>query len=242
MNRAVASPVLAALVTLGSSRSAAGDADAISQPPPTLLRALAFNELLGFASIDEMDGPRDPLHSPFPLAAPSHRFRLRILESSSHGGGRIGLLAFSDPAPPVTRAARGRVGRGDMVFVFEVADAEALQATLVSAGARVVERPQTFRSRRTDAAGHPWQGKVFHAFDPDGNLFELLQPARPPDRVARRAQELAESLRARSRASSASFRRPCARRLSAITRQAEACVARSSEAASALRPMTSACA
>ena len=68
-----------------------------------------------------------------------------------------------------------------MVFVFEVSDADALHATLLTAGARVVEQPQIFRSRRTDSAGRPWEGKVFHAFDPDGNLIELLQSAKPLD-------------------------------------------------------------
>jgi hypothetical protein len=44
---------------------------------------------------------------------------------------------------------------------------------------RVVEPPQVYRSRRTGPDGRPLEGRVFHAFDPDGYLVELLQAPGP---------------------------------------------------------------
>jgi catechol 2,3-dioxygenase-like lactoylglutathione lyase family enzyme len=174
---------LAALVlSIAAVRAAATDA------PPTLLRtalvvtdierSVAFYALLGYRPEDEMAGPRDPRKSPFPLAAPSKRSRLVILAGSA-GGGKIGLVSFDDPKPPIMRAARAKIGRGDIVFVFDVADASAMHAALTKAGARVIEAPHAFQSRLKDTQGRPYVGKVFHVFDPDGYLIELLQSARP---------------------------------------------------------------
>ncbi len=157
-------------------------------PSPTLLRtalivadaerSIAFYGLLGFTVEADNASDRKPDANPFPLNAPSTRYRLVILASRDKAGGRIGLVDFRDPVPAPTRSATAtaeRVGRGDMVFVFDVADADAVHATLQVAGARILETPQTYVSKRRDASGRALQGKVFHAWDPDGNLIELLE-------------------------------------------------------------------
>ncbi|MCZ8131275.1 MAG: VOC family protein [Steroidobacteraceae bacterium] len=143
-------------------------------------RALAFYALLGFTVEMEMGGARDPAATNFPLNAPSTRSRLLILGSAA-GGGKLGLLAFDAPAPAEVRPPRDRLGRGDAVLVLDVADALAVHAKLAAAGAKLVAPPQVYRSRRTDAQGRPLEGRVFHAFDPDGNLVELLEAPRPRD-------------------------------------------------------------
>ena len=155
-------------------------------PSPTLLRtalivadaerSIAFYGLLGFTVEADNASDRKPEANPFPLNAPSTRYRLVILASRDKAGGRIGLVDFRDPPPAPTRSATAvRVGRGDMVFVFDVADADAVHATLRAADARILETPQTYVSKRRDANGRALQGKVFHAWDPDGNLIELLE-------------------------------------------------------------------
>jgi catechol 2,3-dioxygenase-like lactoylglutathione lyase family enzyme len=141
-------------------------------------RSLAFYALLGFHAVDEMAGPRDPDTTRFPLEGRSRHSRLLILESAAGGGGRIGLVGFSDPQPALGHAGGRNVGRGDVVLVMDVADADAVHARLLAARARIVEPPQQFRSRMLDASGQPLVGKVFHVFDPDGNLIELLQAAK----------------------------------------------------------------
>ena len=159
-----------------------------STPSPTLLRtalivadaerSIAFYGLLGFDVEADNASGREPAANPFPLNAASTRYRLVILASRDKAGGRIGLVDFRDPAPAPTRDATNsadRVGRGDMVFVFDVADADAVHATLRAAGARILETPQVYMSKRKDANGRALQGKVFHAWDPDGNLIELLE-------------------------------------------------------------------
>lgn len=158
-------------------------------PAPSLLRtalivadadrSVEFYGLLGFKIEGDSASERKPEANPFPLNAPSTRYRLVILASRDKLGGRIGLVDFRDPPPAPTRAgsagAEPRVGRGDMVFVFDVADADAVHATLQRAGARILESPQVYVSRRKAADGRSLQGKVFHAWDPDGNLIELLE-------------------------------------------------------------------
>jgi len=167
---------------------AAGAATATA-PSPTLLRAsllvedadraLAFYAVLGFRVEADFANTRQPEGNPFPLNAPSTAVRLVILASASGDGGRIGLVEFRTPTPGENRIDRERTGRGDVVLVFDVADADATYAALRDAGARVIEPPQVYVSRRSAPDGGPMQGKVFHARDPDGHLVELLEAPKP---------------------------------------------------------------
>lgn len=142
-------------------------------------RSRAFYELLGFTVESELGGERNP-DSAFPLNSRSSRWRLLILASGRGEGGRIGLVSFdAAPPEPVRPADRPRVGLGDSVFVMDVTDALALHARLEAAGASIVTPPTPYRSSRVDAAGRPLQGRVFHVFDPDGYLVELLEAPRP---------------------------------------------------------------
>ena len=152
--------------------------------PPALLRTTlivaevertaAFYRLLGFAPERDLGGPRSP-DSPFPLDARSTRFRLLILASADPQSGRIGLLTFDGPAPPVAVTARPRLGIGDMVFVIEVDDADVAYAALEAGGARLVEKPFAYEMKRAD--GSVGRGRLFHVFDPDGRLIEVMAPA-----------------------------------------------------------------
>lgn len=167
---------------------AAGAATAAA-PSPTLLRAsllvedadraLAFYAALGFRVETDFANTRQPEGNPFPLNAPSTAVRLVILASASGDGGRIGLVEFRTPTPGENRIDRERTGRGDVVLVFDVADADATYASLKAAGARVIEPPQVYVSRNRAPDGGPMQGKVFHARDPDGHLVELLEAPKP---------------------------------------------------------------
>lgn len=76
-----------------------------------------------------------------------------------------------------------QVGPGDMVFVFDVPDADAVHAALTKAGARILEPPQTFTSRTRGPRGETPTGKVFHPWDPDGYLIELLQSPPAPSEL-----------------------------------------------------------
>lgn len=141
-------------------------------------RAMAFYELLGFKVEVDQANPRKPEGNPFPLNAPSTAVRLVIMQSASGAGGRIGLVEFSKPTPAEARRDPQRTGRGDAVLVFDVADAEAIYATMQRAGAQILEPPQIFTSKKTAPDGSPMRGKVFHVRDPDGYLIELLEAAR----------------------------------------------------------------
>ena len=142
-------------------------------------RSIGFYGLLGFRVEEEMGGERNP-DSPFPLNSRSSRWRLVILEPASGEGGKVGLLSFDEASPVPTRElSRDRIGLGDMVFVFDVPDARAAHATLVEAGAEVVEEPLSYTSRKLDPEGRPMQGWVFHVFDPDGYLIEVLEAPKP---------------------------------------------------------------
>lgn len=158
---------------------------AMPAPAPTLLRAslivknaadsIRFYEQLGFRIELDQSNARRPEGNPFPLNTPSTAVRLVILGSSTGDGGRIGLVEFSAPIPTDNRANTRRTGLGDVVLVFDVADAEAVHQIFLKSGADVLEPPQVYVSRRTTPDGSPLQGRVFHVRDPDGYLIELLE-------------------------------------------------------------------
>jgi catechol 2,3-dioxygenase-like lactoylglutathione lyase family enzyme len=64
------------------------------------------------------------------------------------------------------------------VLVFDVADADAVHATMRRSGARIIEPPLVYTSKKTATDGSPLRGKVFHVRDPDGYLIELLEAPR----------------------------------------------------------------
>jgi predicted enzyme related to lactoylglutathione lyase len=138
-------------------------------------RSMAFYRLFGYLPESEMGGAREPDKTAFPLNAAATRWRLVILGSAANPEARIGLVSFDDPRPAASRSPRREVGRGDMVFVFDVADAQQVHDRLKAAGADIVETPQVYLSKQLDGRGQPMQGRVFHVFDPDGNLVELLE-------------------------------------------------------------------
>ncbi len=141
-------------------------------------RSLRFYALFGYVPEAEMGGPRDPAKTAFPLNAAATAFRLVILGSQASPGARIGLVSFDDPPAKASRRPRRKVGEGDMVFVFDVADARQAHERLRAAGADIVETPQVYLSKQLDGRGRPLEGRVFHVFDPDGNLVELLEAPR----------------------------------------------------------------
>ena len=114
-----------------------------------------------------------------PLNVPAKRWHLVILVSATNPAARIGLVSFDEPRPLSSRKPRRKVGLGDSVFVFEVADAQRTYERLKAADADIVEAPQAYESKKLDANGKPLVGHVFHVFDPDGYLIELLESAKP---------------------------------------------------------------
>jgi len=141
-------------------------------------RSRAFYALLGFGTESEMGGERNP-DSAFPLNSRSSLWRLVVLRSGRAEGGRIGLLSFAAEAPAPTRnATRDEIGLGDIVFVLDVPDARAEHERLAQSGASIVEEPVSYTSRQVDAFGKPMKGWVFHVFDPDGYLVEILEAPR----------------------------------------------------------------
>lgn len=142
-------------------------------------RALGFYALLGFKAEADFTMPRDPAGDTLPLNAPSSGVRIAMLASAGGEGGRIGLVEFRAPAPGDNRKDAGRVGRGDVVLVFDVPDADAVHSALVAAGAVALGPPQSYASRLKAPDGAPMAGKIFRARDPDGNLIELIEAPKP---------------------------------------------------------------
>jgi catechol 2,3-dioxygenase-like lactoylglutathione lyase family enzyme len=181
---------IAVLVLASCATHAPASAPATTAVPiashPTLLRSalivadadrsIAFYALLGFqVESDTGQRTRRTAGNPFPLNAASNWSRLVILASATGSGGRIGLVEFGDPPPPQRRDSNRLVGRGDLVLVFDVTDADAIHEALRRGGADIHETPQVYVSVRQAADGRQLRGKVFHTWDPDGNLIELLE-------------------------------------------------------------------
>lgn len=185
-------PPLIPLMSMLAMPLAAGSSatpSAAATASPTLLRAsllvedagraAAFYAALGFRIESDFANAREPAGNPFPLNAASTAVRLVILASADGTGGRIGLVEFRAPTPGENRIDKGKTGRGDVVLVFDVPDADSAHAALLAAGAQVLEPPQVYVSRNRAPDGGPMQGKVFHARDPDGHLVELLEAPKP---------------------------------------------------------------
>ena len=137
-------------------------------------RSLSWYRMLGFTVEQELGGSRNP-DAPFPLASRSTGFRLLILAPADGRGGRLGLLQFRDPPPPVVHPPVAQVGVGSVVLVVEADDAQALFAALQAQGADLVSDVPA-ELRRVSADGQEGIGYVFHARDPDGMLVEIFQP------------------------------------------------------------------
>lgn len=141
-------------------------------------RSMAFYRALGFEVELDQANPRRAEGGFFPLNVPAKAVRLVIMAHGTDQGGKIGLVQFSQPTPSEARRDPSRVGIGDVVLVFDTADAEITHARLQQIGAHIIEPPQIYQSKKTDAQGRALKGKVFHARDPDGYLIELLQAPR----------------------------------------------------------------
>jgi catechol 2,3-dioxygenase-like lactoylglutathione lyase family enzyme len=141
-------------------------------------RSVAFYRVLGFEIEMDQANPRQPEGNFFPLNVPATAVRLVIMAHRDEVGGKIGLVEFASPTPTEARRDPTTVGIGDVVLVFDTADADASHADLQAINAEILEPPQTYRSKKTAADGRALFGKVFHARDPDGYLIELLQAPR----------------------------------------------------------------
>ena len=141
-------------------------------------RSVACYRGLGFEIEMDQANPRQPEGNFFPLNVPATAVRLVVMAHRDEVGGKIGLVEFASPTPTEARRDPTTVGIGDVVLVFDTADADASHADLQAINAQILEPPQTYRSKKTAADGRALFGKVFHARDPDGYLIELLQAPR----------------------------------------------------------------
>lgn len=108
-----------------------------------------------------------------PVGARGDRTRLVIMRAEDPVIGMIGLLQFTDPplAPPP--AERRTLGIGDVVFVMQTDDVEAVHARLREWGARVQAPPHAFEVMGADGAMLRMTTLSF--WDPDGYFFEINQ-------------------------------------------------------------------
>ena len=141
-------------------------------------RSLIFYRALGFEIELDQANPQRAAGGFFPLNVPARAVRLVIMAHRTGRGGKIGLVEFLQPSPTESRRDPSTVGIGDVVLVFDVDDADDANTRLRQIGAHIIEPPQIYQSKKTDAQGRALTGKVFHARDPDGYLIELLQAPR----------------------------------------------------------------
>jgi catechol 2,3-dioxygenase-like lactoylglutathione lyase family enzyme len=104
---------------------------------------------------------------------PGDRTRLVIMQAQDPVIGMLGLLQFIVPpleAPPVERQ---RLGIGDVVFVMQTDDVDAVYRRLADGRARVHAAPHVFEVRGAD--GHLVRMTSLSFWDPDGYFFEVNQ-------------------------------------------------------------------
>ena len=101
------------------------------------------------------------------------RTRLVIMRAEDPVVGMIGLLHWEDPPLEAPAAPRERLGIGDVVFVMQTTELDAIHGRLVGAGARIFAAPHRFEVRGADGTMVAMTTVSF--FDPDGYFFELNQ-------------------------------------------------------------------
>ncbi len=108
-----------------------------------------------------------------PVGARGDRTRLVIMRAQDPVIGMIGLLQFTAPALPAPTAERTTLGIGDVVFVMQTDDVEAVHARLREWGARIQAAPHAFEVRGAD--GSQLRMTTLSFWDPDGYFFEINQ-------------------------------------------------------------------
>lgn len=101
--------------------------------------------------------------------AKGDRTHLVILRAEDPLIGMIGLLEFTSPRLPGS-ATRSRLGVGDIVFVMQGRDVEAVHRRAVAFGARIHAAPHHFAAR--DAAGDLISMTSLSLWDPDDFFIE----------------------------------------------------------------------
>jgi catechol 2,3-dioxygenase-like lactoylglutathione lyase family enzyme len=108
-----------------------------------------------------------------PVGAPGDHTRLVIMQADDPVIGMIGLLQFTAPPLPAPESERTTLGIGDVVFVMQTDDVEAVYARLKQWGARVQAPPHAFEVRGAD--GTLLRMTTLSFWDPDGYFFEINQ-------------------------------------------------------------------
>jgi len=108
-----------------------------------------------------------------PVGARGDRTRLVIMRAQDPVIGMIGLLQFTTPPLPAPEAERATLGIGDVVFVMQTDDVEAVHARLRAWGARIQAPPHDFEVRGADGAQLGMT--TLSCWDPDGYFFEINQ-------------------------------------------------------------------
>ena len=101
------------------------------------------------------------------------RTRLVIMRAEDPLVGMIGLLHWEDPELAPRPAPRERLGVGDVVFVMQTTELDALHRRLVDFGARIFAEPHRFEVRGADGVEVAMTSLSF--WDPDGYFYEINQ-------------------------------------------------------------------
>lgn len=135
-----------------------------------LPRALAFyRDGLGLHVVNEIKGDTAAVGDSFPFGLPAGRFHLVMLGSGA-SSAVVAVLQFADPAlAPATPTAR--LGIGDVVFVFDTQEIEAVFARVKASGARI------YRALYDRPVRNGMRTRSFTCYDPDGTFLEVAGPA-----------------------------------------------------------------
>jgi hypothetical protein len=105
--------------------------------------------------------------------APGDRTRLVIMQAQDPVIGMLGLLQFTARPHDAPAGERQRLAIGDVVFVMQTDDVDAVHRRLADWGARVHAAPHAFEVRGAD--GHLVRMTSLSFWDPDGYFFEVNQ-------------------------------------------------------------------
>jgi catechol 2,3-dioxygenase-like lactoylglutathione lyase family enzyme len=108
-----------------------------------------------------------------PVGSRGDRTRLVIMRAQDPVIGMIGLLQFTAPPLPAPTSERATLGIGDVVFVMQTDDVEAVHERLRAWGARIQAPPHDFEVRGADGA--QLRMTTLSCWDPDGYFFEINQ-------------------------------------------------------------------
>ncbi|RPH93848.1 MAG: hypothetical protein EHM68_15080 [Lysobacterales bacterium] len=183
LSKAVLAGLLAVPLVCGAAPAAADGSSSPALVGPLLRTTLVvrdldgavrlFRDLLGLSVAIDLEIEGEEVNAL--LGTEGRRMRIVIFDVDGTPTGRIAVMAYHDPAPPLPAASAGPVDVGSVVLVLGTTDIDLAHARIREAGYPVVSEPRVVFQRPELAV----QSREMMFIGPEGVVINLLQRGTP---------------------------------------------------------------